>query len=466
MEGQEQAGGWNPIVVLALHCHNVQKSLAILQMPKPPSLPSKETVNSSDQASNSFVSALTAVKKGVPPGVLTFFKQGSSSCSNGESGERENSHFSCSCSSQPVEPLKSAKAFFGLSLPNFGGLDLSERAQAQGSSCSCCCQARQEWCDLETKSVARVPFLGFSMQGFSISGFGCERDGGGASRCCCAKGKVENRIDTRDPGFEGFVNVSIMVMSMMLGHEFKQGEKRLQQNMGKCGSGRRPKETAVPVNEQLHPLTQIPVLGFLSQRFTKPVAPRSGSKCDRKRSRFMCTCGHREEESHEFSSRKAAKRPFLGFSLANFMQFRAPGVDNLVQNETKRVRSSRIATLGFARLQGEPDGSAGTVVVPAEGSGADVVDTAALIEKVKNQPLQTEKPIEKGKNSGLQPIHVKLPNMDGIKSSLATLGVKEGVQELVDRVASMTRSSPDYPDKKKLTSVQDFFRYTEAEGEG
>ena len=29
MEGQEQAGGWNPIVVLALHCHNVQKSLAI-----------------------------------------------------------------------------------------------------------------------------------------------------------------------------------------------------------------------------------------------------------------------------------------------------------------------------------------------------------------------------------------------------------------------------------------------------
>ncbi|KAG0605696.1 hypothetical protein M758_9G080800 [Ceratodon purpureus] len=461
MEGQEQAGGWNPIVVLALHCHNVQKSLAILQMPKPPSLPSKETMNSSDQAaSNSFVSVLTAVKKGVPPGVLTFFKQGSGSSSSCSNGEREYSHFSCSCSSPAVESLRStnssAKAFFGLSLPNFGGLD-------QGSSCSCCCQARQEWCDVETKSVAKLPFLGFSMQGFSISGIGCERDGG-ASRCCCAKGKVENRIETRDPGFEGFVNVSIMVMSMMLGHDSKQGEKRVHQNMGKCGAGRRSKETVVLGNEQLYPLTQIPVLGFLSQRFMKPVSPRSGSKCDRKRSRFMCTCGHREEESHEFSSRKAAKRPFLGFSLANFMQFRAPGADNLVQNESKRVRSSRIATLGFARLQGEPDGSAGTVVVPAEGSGEDVVDTTALIEKVKNQPLQAEKQTEKGKNPGLQPIHVKLPNMDGIKSSLATLGVKEGVQELVDRVANMTRSSPDYPDKKKLTSVQDFFRYTEAEG--
>jgi hypothetical protein len=48
---------------------------------------------------------------------------------------------------------------------------------------------------------------------------------------------------------------------------------------------------------------------------------------------------------------------------------------------------------------------------------------------------------------------------------LATLGVKEGVQELVERVTtSMTKSSSNYPDKKKLTSVQDFFRYTEAEG--
>jgi hypothetical protein len=422
MEGQEQAGGWNPIVVLALHCHNVQKSLAILQMPKPPSLPAKEPgavlPNSSD---NSFISALTAVKKGVPAGVLTFFKQGNISALS----ERETSHFACSCSSQSVEPLKS-KAFFGLSLPNFGAVDLN----AQSSSC--CCQARQEWCDLETKSVARLPFLGFSMQGFSITS-GCERDGGAT---CCVKG---NRIDTREPAFEGFVNVSIMVMSMMLGHESKQGEKR------KCGVARSP-------SEQLHPLMQIPVLGFLSQL-------GSGSKCDRKRSRFMCTCGHREEESHEFSSRKAAKRPFLGFSLANFMQFRA---DN--SSESKRVRSSRIATLGFARLQGEPDGSAGAVVVPVEGR-EDVVEPAALIEKVKNQPLQSEKQSEKGRNSGLQPIHVKLPNMDGIKSSLATLGVKEGVQELVDRVASMTRSSTDYPDKKKLTSVQDFFRYTEAEGE-
>ena len=138
------------------------------------------------------------MKKGVPTGVLTFFKQGS--CSN----ERENNHFAYSCSNSSVEPLaksnSGAKAFFGLSLPNFGGLDLNDKAQA--SSCGCCCQARQDCLDLETKSVARL-FLGFSMQGFSFTNFngsGCERDA--TSRCCCAKGKMDNRIDTREPGFE------------------------------------------------------------------------------------------------------------------------------------------------------------------------------------------------------------------------------------------------------------------------
>lgn len=439
MEVQEQAGGWNPIVVLALHCH---KSFGMAK-PANDSTPEQQL---NHHHHNSFVSALAAVKRGVPPGVLTFLGQ-RSSCS-----ERESSHFSCSCSSS-VKSSNPAKAFFGLTLPNFGGVDCNDRMQSP--SCSCCCQAlRQDSWHLDSKAVAK-PFLGLGLQGFSISG---------SNRCCCAKGKVENRVDSRDPSFEGIVNVSIMVLSMMFGHDSKQAGKMKPVNNS---SGR--KEAVLPVNEQLHPLTQIPVLGFLSQHFTRPSFPRP--KRDRKRSRFMCTCGHREEEVH----RKAAKRPFLGFSLADFMQFRAPTVENLVQNGgTKRLRSSRIATSGFARLQGEPDDSAGAaVVVPAEGR-EDVAEATTLIEKPQNPGLPIEKvknsglQIEKVKNSGLQQIqHIqgKLPNMDVLRSSLATLGVKEGVQEIVDRVSSMTRSSPDYPDKKKLTSVQDFFRYTEAEGE-
>jgi hypothetical protein len=76
------------------------------------------------------------------------------------------------------------------------------------------------------------------------------------------------------------VNVSIMVLSMMFGHD---SNRKPHQNSRK--------EMVLPVNEQLHPLTQIPVLGFLSQRFTRASIPPP--KCDRKRSRFMCTWGHR-----------------------------------------------------------------------------------------------------------------------------------------------------------------------------
>jgi hypothetical protein len=116
------------------------------------------------------------------------------------------------------------------------------------------------------------------------------------------------------------------------------------------------------------------------------VIQKPSTKCDRKRSRLVCACGNREEEgTHDLSRRKATKRPFLGIFLASFMQPKVPAIEFLVANGKKRMRTTRLASLGFARLQGEPE----------------------------------------------------------------VLG----------------KSAQDYPDKKKLTSVQDFFRYTEAEGE-
>ncbi|XP_024380816.1 uncharacterized protein [Physcomitrium patens] len=468
MEVQEQAGGWNPIVVLALHCHNVQKLVNVLQMPKPQSLPTVASISSSlghEQPLNSFVSALVSVKKGTPPAVSSLLRQGI--CN-----DDDKSHCSCSCSNL-VEPLgkqsNPTKAFFGLSLPNsgfFGGLDRNERAQI--STCSSC-HVRQDSWDSESKSAVPLS-LGFSLQGFSITGVNSSRGKRDAtSRCCCVKEKLDNRIDSKDSGLEGIINVSLMVMSMMLGCDSKQGEKRKHaanvhpSNVSKLTGCNVSKQVAAcSANDQPHhPLMQVPILGFVFQYSNdRPVSQHSGPKCLRKRNPlFMCTCGHRVE-GHDLSSRKTAERPFLGFSLANFMQFRKKAVESLVDIGAGRSRPSRVATLGFARLQGEPGGdSAGAVVVTAEGSD-DVVETENSIEKVKSPVVQSDK----GNNSGLHPIQVKLPNMDGLRSSLATLGVKEGVQELVDRVSSMTRSSTDYPDKKKLTSVQDFFRYTEAEG--
>ena len=204
-------------------------------------------------------------------------------------------------------------------------------------------------------------------------------------------------------------------------------------------------------DNDLHPLLQIPVFGFLSQHLSRQVIQKSSTKCDRKRSRLVCACGNQEEEgTHDLSRRKAAKRPFLGIFLASFMQPKVPAIEFLVANGKKRMRTTRLASLGFARLQGEPEGSTRTVVVPDEVRDEVIVETGSLSEKLKS--------------TGLQPIQVKLPNMEGLRSSLSNLSVKE----LVDRVTELSKlgkSAQDYPDKKKLTSVQDFFRYTEAEGE-
>ena len=478
MDVNEQSGGWNPIVVLALHCHNVQKSL--LQTPKPPPYASVSSNASHDHSTNSLVSALTAMKKGMPPAVLTLFRSNNNNINNiinssNNSNERENSNLSCSCSGRS----SGSKAFLGVSIPNsglFGGFDHPEKAIAL--SCSFC-EARRDSMDMENRSPK--PFLGFNLQGFSIAGFnrsGTEQDATTTTStttttkgCCCAKSRMmenqNHKVDIhKEAGMDAsIINVSIMVMSMF-GQE-KQGEKEKEKGkpivhfqhnnnsvckLPECSSSIGKTSSARPVKDNdLHPLLQIPVFGFLSQHLSRQVIQKPSTKCDRKRSRLVCACGNREEErTHDLSRRKAAKRPFLGVFLASFMQPKVPAIEFLVANGKKRMRTTRLASLGFARLQGEPEGSTRTVVVPDEVRDEVIVETGSLSEKLKS--------------SGLQPIQVKLPNMEGLRSSLSTLSVKE----LVDRVTELSKlgkSAQDYPDKKKLTSVQDFFRYTEAEGE-
>lgn len=57
-------------------------------------------------------------------------------------------------------------------------------------------------------------------------------------------------------------------------------------------------------------------------------------------------------------------------------------------------------------------------------------------------------------------LSIPLSNVERIKSSLSTISLSE----LIELLPQLGRSSKDHPDKKKLISVQDFFRYTEAEG--
>ncbi|XP_028782625.1 mitochondrial substrate carrier family protein C-like [Neltuma alba] len=57
-------------------------------------------------------------------------------------------------------------------------------------------------------------------------------------------------------------------------------------------------------------------------------------------------------------------------------------------------------------------------------------------------------------------LSIPLSNVERLKSSISTISLSE----LIELLPQIGRTSKDHPDKKKLFSVQDFFRYTEAEG--
>ncbi|CAH9112266.1 unnamed protein product [Cuscuta epithymum] len=57
-------------------------------------------------------------------------------------------------------------------------------------------------------------------------------------------------------------------------------------------------------------------------------------------------------------------------------------------------------------------------------------------------------------------LSIPLSNVERLRSTLSTVSL----MELVELLPQLGRPSQDHPDKKKLISVQDFFRYTEAEG--
>ncbi|XP_016506606.1 uncharacterized protein LOC107824374 isoform X1 [Nicotiana tabacum] len=57
-------------------------------------------------------------------------------------------------------------------------------------------------------------------------------------------------------------------------------------------------------------------------------------------------------------------------------------------------------------------------------------------------------------------LSIPLSNVERLRSTLSTVSITE----LIELLPQLGRPSKDHPDKKKLFSVQDFFRYTEAEG--
>lgn len=75
-----------------------------------------------------------------------------------------------------------------------------------------------------------------------------------------------------------------------------------------------------------------------------------------------------------------------------------------------------------------------------------------------SQEQSEDKPPQRMVNGLLS---IPLSNVERLRSTLSTVSLTELI-ELIPQLVG--RASKDHPDKKKLFSVQDFFRYTEAEG--
>ncbi|KAF2295840.1 hypothetical protein GH714_034459 [Hevea brasiliensis] len=107
-----------------------------------------------------------------------------------------------------------------------------------------------------------------------------------------------------------------------------------------------------------------------------------------------------------------------------------------------------LGNLNFARV-GVPSGVVGvSSSANEEGDGGISAGSGEETGGSSSQKLA----------SGL--LSIPLSNVERLRSTLFTISLPE----LIELVPQLGRSSKDYPDKKKLFSVQDFFRYTESEG--
>ncbi|WOL16594.1 mitochondrial substrate carrier family protein C-like [Canna indica] len=133
---------------------------------------------------------------------------------------------------------------------------------------------------------------------------------------------------------------------------------------------------------------------------------------------------------------------------------KAPQFDHLkiikgLINGKKADFDGFLSNLSFARVGGAPASLVGdTPSVKDEGENLDT-------DGDKEEPTSSS---PQNIASGL--LNIPLSNVERLKSTLSTVSLTE----LIEFIPQLGKPSTDHPDKKKLFSVQDFFRYTETEG--
>ncbi|KAH7300747.1 hypothetical protein KP509_24G077700 [Ceratopteris richardii] len=152
-----------------------------------------------------------------------------------------------------------------------------------------------------------------------------------------------------------------------------------------------------------------------------------------------------------------SKDKVLGFIHENFcisVTFHdCNQIGNLLQNQSMDKQAGflkcvRSASLGFARVAGDIKAAAPTVNTDRSPTNIRQSDSTA---SEMEDPSSTN-------TAGI--FRVPMPTIDRLRSTLSTVSLAE----LIELVPQLGKASQDFPDKKKLFSVQDFFRYTESEG--
>lgn len=183
------------------------------------------------------------------------------------------------------------------------------------------------------------------------------------------------------------------------------------------------------------------------------------SEADKLESRIV-----KESPSKEVTHRDGKYEPlecFIGF-VFDKLTLNLQKLEESVQEGDKIVKGILdggradvnvfLGNLRFAKVGGVPSGVVGVASSVDDEDGGESVNAENGDEAGGISPQKLA--------SGL--LSIPLSNVERLRSTLSTVSLTE----LIELVPHLGRPSntKDYPDKKKLFSVQDFFRYTESEG--
>ncbi|WJX14178.1 phosphoinositide phospholipase C [Trifolium repens] len=108
-----------------------------------------------------------------------------------------------------------------------------------------------------------------------------------------------------------------------------------------------------------------------------------------------------------------------------------------------------LGNLNFAKVGGVPSSAAGEEIASQKEMG----DSGSDENKEESVGISAQRVAS-------NIFSIPLTNVERLKTTLSTVSLTE----LIELLPQLGKTSKDHPDKKKLFSVQDFFRYTESEG--